>query len=219
MRVLIADDHALFRDGLCSLLVAHGIEVVGEARNGREAVQLARDKRPDVVLMDLTMPEVDGLTAIRLLRSEVPEAKVVVLTASDDDEDLFEAIKAGALGYLLKDLESKRFLELLEGVAEGQPALTAPLARKLLSELGRSPDADAAGRGPDGAHLTDREMEVLELLVAGVTDNRTLARRLEISDNTVKFHLRNILEKLQLHSRAEAISYALRHGIVDLPED
>lgn len=219
MRVLIADDHALFRDGLRSLLSAHGIEVVGEARNGREAVRLARDERPDVVLMDLTMPEVDGLTAIRLLRSEVPDAKVVVLTASDDDDDLFEAIKAGALGYLLKDLESDRFLELLAGAAEGEPALTASLARKLLLELGRSGDAgSAAGARATGAHLTDREMEVLELLVAGTAGTRQLAERLGISQNTVKFHLRNILDKLHLHSRAEAISYALRHGIVDLPE-
>lgn len=217
MRVLIADDHALFRDGLRSLLSAHGIEVVGEACNGREAVQLALAEKPDVVLMDLTMPEVDGLTAIRLLRSEAPDAKVVVLTASDDEDDLFDAIKAGALGYLLKDLESERFLELLEGVAEGQPALTAGVARKLLGELGHS--RDAAGAGPARPRLTDREMEVLELLVAGVTETRGLARRLGISDNTVKFHLRNVLEKLQLHSRAEAISYALRHRIVDLPEE
>jgi DNA-binding NarL/FixJ family response regulator len=220
MRVLIADDHALFRDGLRSLLSAHGIEVVGEACNGREAVRLARAEQPDVVLMDLTMPEVDGLTAIRLLRSEVPEAKVVVLTASDDEDDLFEAIKAGALGYLLKDLKSERFLELLEGVAEGEPALTAGLARKLLLELGRSHDAGSgAGARASGEHLTDREMEVLELLVAGTAETRQLAERLGISQNTVKFHLRNILDKLHLHSRAEAISYALRHGIVDLPEE
>ncbi len=137
MKILIADDHALFRDSLRSLLEAHGLEVIGEARNGREAVELAKQLKPDVVLMDLSMPEMDGLAATRLISAEMPEVKVVVLTASDEDAKLFEAIKSGAQGYLLKNLESEDFFSLLEGVDRGEPALTPALARKLLQEFAR----------------------------------------------------------------------------------
>lgn len=216
MRVLIADDHALFRDGLRSLLEARGVEIVGEARNGLEAVELARDQRPDVVLMDLTMPEMNGLAATRLISAEVPEVKVVVLTASEDDSDLFDAIKSGAQGYLFKNLESSEFFILLEGVARGEPALTAGLARKLLGEFANP----APSRPPQGPEtLTEREREVLELLVKGVTSNRDLAERLSVSENTVKYHLRNILDKLHLQNRAQVVGYALRHGLVDQPRE
>jgi DNA-binding NarL/FixJ family response regulator len=211
VRVLIADDHALFRDGLRSLLEAHGIDVVAEGRNGREAVELARIHRPDVVLMDLAMPELDGLGATRLLTAELPEIAVVVLTASEDDEDLFEAVKSGAQGFLPKDLKAARFFELLEGVTRGEPALTPALARKVLGAFAR-PDPKPAASSPDT--LTDREREVLELLVAGVTSNRELAERLFVSENTVKYHLRNILQKLHLQNRAQVIAYAVRHGLV-----
>lgn len=212
MRVVIADDHALFRDSLRSLLTARGIEVVGEAGNGREAVTLAKSLRPDVVLMDLSMPEVDGLTATRAISAELPEIKVVVLTASNDDADLFEAIKAGAEGYLLKDLEADRFFALLEGVSRGEPALTPTLARKLLKELAKPQSASKKDDDPDA--LTEREKEVLELMVEGVTTNRTLAKQLGVSENTVKFHVRNILDKLHLHNRAQVVSYALRHDLL-----
>ncbi len=215
MRVLIADDHPLFRDGLRSLLEARGITVVAEARNGREAVELAQVQHPDIVLMDLMMPEMGGLTATRLLSAGLPDIKVVVLTASDDDADLFEAIKSGAQGFLPKNLESERFFELLEGVTRGEPALTPALARKVLGELAR-PLAARTERTPDA--LTEREQEVLELLVQGVTSNRSLAERLIVSENTVKYHLRNILDKLHLQNRAQVIAYALRHHLVDTPE-
>ena len=211
MRILIADDHALFRDGLSSLLESHGEEVVGEARNGREAVELARREQPDVVLMDLTMPEMDGLTATRILSAELPQVKVVVLTASEQDADLFEAIKSGAQGFLPKDLEAEQLFELLAGVARGEPALTPGLARKLLAEFAR-PAAPRESRPPEA--LTEREREVLELLVQGVTSNRELAERLFVSENTVKYHLRNILDKLHLQNRAQVIAYALRSGLV-----
>ncbi|MCD6033002.1 MAG: two component transcriptional regulator, LuxR family [Thermomicrobiales bacterium] len=212
MRVLIADDHALFRDGLRSLLEAHGIDVVAEARNGREAVELARIHHPEVVLMDLAMPELDGLGATRLLTAELPEIAVVVLTASEDDEDLFEAVKSGAQGFLPKDLEATRFFELLEGVTRGEPALTPALARKVLGAFARH-DPQPAPLPPDA--LTDREREVLELLVEGVTSNRDLAERLFVSENTIKYHLRNILQKLHLQNRAQVIAYAVRHGLVE----
>lgn len=212
MRVLIADDHALFRDGLRSLLEAHGVEVVAEARDGREAVELARIHRPDVVLMDLAMPELNGLGATRLLAAELPEIAVVVLTASEDDADLFEAVKSGAQGFLPKDLEARRFFELLDGVTRGEPALTPALARKVLGALAR-PEPEPRARPADA--LTDREQEVLELLVQGVTSNRELAERLFVSENTIKYHLRNILDKLHVQNRAQVIAYAVRHGLVD----
>lgn len=215
MRLLIADDHALFRDSLRSLLAERNVEVVGEARNGREAVDLAQKLRPDVVLMDLSMPEMDGLSATKLISHNLPEIKVVVLTASTEDADLFEAIKCGAEGYLLKDLEADKFIPLLEGVARGEPALTPLLARKLLHEF-KSPKT-AAPKEEDPDALTAREMEVLEWMVQGVTSNRALARKLGVSENTVKFHVRNILDKLHLHNRAQVVSYALRHGMVEMP--
>ena len=216
MRVLIADDHALFRDGLRSLLEAHGVEVVAEARDGREAVELARIHRPDVVLMDLAMPVLGGLGATRLLTAELPEVAVVVLTASEDDADLFEAIKSGAQGFLPKDLEARRFFELLDGVTRGEPALTPNLARKVLGAFAR-PTPEPRAR--DANALTEREREVLELLVQGVTSNRELAERLFVSENTVKYHLRNILDKLHLQNRAQVIAYAVRHGLVNPQEN
>lgn len=217
MRILIADDHALFRDSLKSLLESRGHEVVGEARNGREAVELGKRLRPEVILMDLAMPELDGIAATRLLKAEAPEVKVVVLTASEDDAPLFEAIKSGAQGYMQKNLESASFFALLEGVTRGEPALTPGLARRVLAEFAQPRRSAEKERHPDD--LTEREREVLELLVRGVTSNRKLAKELNVSENTVKFHLRNILEKLHLNNRAEAVGYALRHHMVDLPDD
>jgi DNA-binding NarL/FixJ family response regulator len=223
VKILIADDHTLFRESLRSLLEARGLEVVGEARDGAEACELARRLSPDIVLMDLSMPEVDGLAATRQISAELPEVKVVVLTASDDDAKLFEAIKAGAQGYLLKNLDAKEFFALLERTERGDPALTPALARKLLQEFARPTAAPAqrqeGGKDPqarvDPDALTEREREILELLVQGVTSNRKLARHLGVSENTVKFHVRHILDKLHLHNRAQVVSHALRHGMVE----
>jgi DNA-binding NarL/FixJ family response regulator len=209
MRLLIVDDHALFRDGLRSLLEARGIEVVGEAANGREAVELARQLKPDIVLMDLTMPEVDGLTATRILVTELPEVKVVVVTASDDEADLFESIKSGAYGYLLKNLEADEFFRVPEAVQSGLPVFTPHLTRRVLQEFGRE-----GVHRLEGPALTERERELLELLVQGVTSNRERAQRLFISENTVKHHLRNIMTKLHLENRAQVIACALRTGLV-----
>jgi DNA-binding NarL/FixJ family response regulator len=213
LRLLIADDHPLFRDGLRSLLEARGIDVVGEAKNGREAVEHVRRLHPTVVLMDLNMPEVDGLTATRVLSAEHPEVKVIILTASEDDADLFEAIKSGAYGYIFKNLDSDEFFRLLDGVARGEPALTPGLARKLLGEFARPATPNDSSAGPQA--LTEREREVLDLLVQGVTTNRDLAERLVVSENTVKYHLRNILDKLHVQNRAQVVAYAMRHGMSD----
>lgn len=213
MRLLIADDHTLFRDSLKSLLQARGMEVIGESGSGEQAVELARTLRPDLVLMDLAMPNMDGLAATRLISAEMPEVKVIILTASNDDDDLFEAIKSGAEGYLLKDLEAEQFFELIEGVVRGEPALTPSLARKLLREFAK-PSRTEPEEPKDPDALTQREMEVLQAMVSGVTSNRSLAKHLGVSENTVKFHVRNILDKLHLHNRTQVVGYALRHGIV-----
>ncbi len=213
MRILIADDHSLFRDGLRSLLEAQGHEVVGEARNGREAVLLTNEKHPDLVLMDLSMPELDGIAATRAIVTDLPTIKVIILTASDEEAKLFEAIKAGAQGYLLKDLEADDFFAMLDRASRGEPALTPALARKLLNEFAHPSAESQASENADD--LTSREREVLELMVQGTTSNRKLARQLGVSENTVKFHVRNILDKLRLHSRAQVVGYALRNKILD----
>jgi DNA-binding NarL/FixJ family response regulator len=214
MRVLIADDHALFRDGLRGLLEARGVDVVGEARDGREGVDLAVRLRPDIVLMDLDMPVLDGLAATRLISAEQPDVKVIMLTASEEDAHLFEAIKSGAQGYLFKNLDSEELLRLLERVARGEPALTPALARKLLVEFAHpAPHVPARPAAVEGLEaLTERERDVLDLLVQGITSNRELAERLVITENTVKYHFRNILDKLHVHNRAQVVAFAGRHG-------
>ena len=214
VRILIADDHALFRDGLRSLLDAQGYDVVGEAKNGREAVRLAAELRPDFVLMDVSMPELDGISATRLIASDMPEVKVIILTASEDESKLFDAIKAGAQGFLLKNLEADAFFDMIDRASRGEPALTPALARKLLQEFAKPPEPTAPPPTEDEM-LTAREREVLELMVEGTTSNRRLAQRLNVSENTVKFHVRNILDKLRVHNRAEVVGYALRNRIVD----
>src|SRR5436190_7410777 len=156
VRILIADDHALFRDGLRSLLRTQGHEVIAEARNGREAIELTKKLTPDLVLMDISMPEMDGLTATRTLTAEMPDVKVVILTASDDDASLFDAIKAGAQGYLLKNLEADDFFSMLDRASRGEPALTPNLARKLLQEFAKPPEVTTGG---DAEELTVRERE------------------------------------------------------------
>jgi DNA-binding NarL/FixJ family response regulator len=211
VRILIADDHALFRDGLRSLLQARGHEVIGEAGNGTQAIELAKKLQPDLVLMDVSMPELDGVAATKALTEQQPGIKVVMLTASEHSETLFDAIKAGAQGYLLKNLEADEFFTLLDRASHGEPALTPALARKLLQEFAKPAAAEHTGTEPDA--LTDREREVLELMVEGITSNRKLATRLNLSENTVKFHVRNILDKLRLNNRAQAVGYAMRHGI------
>jgi DNA-binding NarL/FixJ family response regulator len=213
VRILIADDHSLFRDGLRSLLQAEGHEIVGEARNGLEAVALTRELSPELVLMDLQMPELDGISATKLIVAAMPEMKVVILTASEEESKLFDAIKSGAQGYLLKNLEAEAFFEMLDRAQRGEPALTPQLARKLLQEFAKPPEPAAVPTEQE--QLTAREREVLELMVEGVTSNRKLAKRLDLSENTVKFHVRNILDKLRLHNRAEVVGYALRHGMLE----
>jgi len=201
MRIVLVDDQPLVRNGIASLLRARGYDVVAEAGDGQEALEVVRRTRPDLVLMDLQMPVLDGLGATRVLRAEAPHVKVVVLTVSDDERDLLEAVKSGALGYLLKDLEAEEFFEALDAVAHGESVIPPRLARRLWSEFGEA-SRHPEGAGPDDEPLTEREEEVLRLVASGKT-NREVADRLAISGNTVKFHMRGILDKLHLRNRTE----------------
>jgi DNA-binding NarL/FixJ family response regulator len=215
MRVLLVDDHPLFKEGLRNLLAARGIEVVGTARDGYEALDRARQLHPDVILMDIKMPRCDGLTATRLIKTEIPEVAIVMLTTSDDDDSLFEAIKSGASGYLLKSLDADRFFELLSGVAMGEPALSPELAARILGEFARprNPSHPAAPAGDDPDHLTERQKEVLQYVVRG-TSYREIATALSISERTIKYHMSEILQKLHLQNKSQVIAYALRTGLV-----
>jgi RNA polymerase sigma factor (sigma-70 family) len=218
LRILLADDHILFRKGLAALLEARrGMEVVGEAGTGEEAVVLARQTLPDVVLMDIRMPGLSGLEATRQIKKEMPHVRIVILTVSDEDADLFAAIKNGADGYLLKDLEPRQLYEMLEGLRHGQAPISGVLATRILAEF----RAQEARPVPPEAteELTEREKEVLRWVAKGVS-NQEIADALSISENTVKIHLRNILEKLHLRNRIQAAVYAVREGLAeDPPQD
>ena len=209
MRIVLADDHALFRDGLASLLRAWGHDVVGYASDGGEAIDLVDRERPDLVLMDVRMPRVGGLEATRAIAASHPETSIVMLTVSEDEDDLFDAIKAGARGYLLKNLEAAQLRSMIDAVGRGEAAIAPGTAARIIAELVR-PSA-VAPAAPD--RLTDREIEVLELVTAGLR-NKEIAARLGISENTAKFHLRNILEKLHAESRTELAARAVREGLV-----
>ena len=209
-RVLIVDDHALFRDGISSLLKARGYEVVGEASDGLEAVVRARELRPDLILMDIRMPNMGGLEATRLIKAEQPEAKVIMLTVSDGEEDLFEAIKSGAQGYLLKKLKATVLFDLLDGVAAGEAPIAPKMATKMLQEFSRGSPGGKVGE--PRKNLSERELEVLRLVAQGKS-NKEIAGDLVISESTVKYHLRNVLDKLHLDNRAQAAAYAARKGL------
>lgn len=215
MRILLVDDHALFRDGVASLLAAWGHEVVGQAADGGQAIELVDKLGPDVVLMDVRMPKVSGLEATAEIKSRHPEVAIVMLTVSEDESDLFRAIKAGAQGYLLKNLEAPQLRSMLEGVARGEPAISPGTAARIIDEFLRSP----GGTPPAAQRLTERELEVLQLVTAGLR-NREIAAELGISENTAKFHLKNIVEKLHAQNRAELAARAVREGLVpDRPRD
>jgi len=190
--------------------MANDIEVVGEASNGLEAVEKARHLRPDIVLMDVKMPGYNGLWATRLIREEMPQTKVVMVTAFDDDDDLFEAIKNGAVGYILKNVKAEEFVNLLSGVMGGDVAVSPWIASKIANELFRQPRR--LGSQHAASYLTPKEQEVLRLVADGAT-NKEIASSLYISDNTVKYHLRNIMEKLHVKNRAQMAVYAAKRGI------
>ena len=209
MRVLVADDHSLFRDGLVSLLEAAGYEIAAQVGDGQEALIQAKRTKPDLILLDLSMPRLNGLDALPQLLEIVPEAKIVILTISEEDDDLLKVIQAGAHGYLEKNLNADDFLELLGGVERGEAALTGRTAARLMAKLAenRSPIKTAT------EDLTARELELLELVGEGFS-NRAISESLSISTNTVKYHLKNIFQKLGAQNRAEAVAHAIRTGIL-----
>jgi DNA-binding NarL/FixJ family response regulator len=217
IRALIVDDHALFRRGLEMVLDAEDdIEVVGEASDGTEAVEKAGESLPDVVLMDIRMPRSSGIEACRAMKEVAPSAKIVMLTISDEEEDLFEAIRAGASGYLLKDIPLDEVAAVVRSVHGGQSLINPSMAAKLLTEFAVLARRDEGERTQDvpAPRLTDREIQVLKLVARGM-NNRDIAKELFISENTVKNHVRNILEKLQIHSRMEAVMIAVREKLIE----
>lgn len=213
-RVLVADDHSLFRDGIVSLLQAAGFEVVGQAGDGETAITAVTELHPDLVLLDIDMPGMSGLTALQHIKDKAPDTKVVMLTVSDSDKDLLDAIQSGASGYLLKDLDAGEFVELLDGLQRGEAPMTRKTASRLLEKL----STESREKQGDRFALSDREIEVLRLVARGLA-NKAIATRLSISENTVKYHLKNILQKLNVRNRTEAVSQAFRTGLVEPPSE
>jgi two-component system NarL family response regulator len=219
MRVLLADDHPLFLDGLKNLLSGRGVQVVGTARDGLEALEKARNLRPEVILMDIQMPRCDGLAACRLIKAELPEIKIVMLTMSSDDDDLFEAIKSGACGYLLKTQATEEFFKQLMELAHGEPPLSPGIAARILQRFSyqqferQASTMGANQQGLAGEILTNREREVLTLVAQGLTYKEAGAA-LNLSERTIKYHMGEIVARLHLENRAQVIEYARRSGLV-----
>ena len=216
IRVLVVDDHALFRRGLQMVLEQEpDIEVVGEASDGAEAVQTASETLPDIVLMDVRMPKRGGIDACTQIHDVAPSTKIIMLTISDEEADLYDAIKAGAMGYLLKEISIEEVASAIRAVHGGQSLISPSMASKLLTEFAAMVKKTDERQQVPAPRLTDREMEVLKLVAKGL-NNRDIAKQLFISENTVKNHIRNILEKLQLHSRMEAVVYAVREKLLEI---
>ena len=210
IKVLLADDHALFRRGVAAVLTEwENLEVVGEEIDGLEAIEKARKLNPDVIVMDLMMPNCGGVEATQLLQVELPQINILVLTVSDKEADLFAAIKAGAKGYILKDAEPEELSQAIFHIAKGGVIVSSSMAEKLLTEF----KAEEGHKEEDDSGLSRREGEVLQLVAKGAS-NKEIARDLFISENTVKTHLRNILDKLHLANRSQAVAYAIRTGLL-----
>jgi len=212
MRVLVADDHSLFRDGIVSLLEAAGHQVVAQVGDGRAAVEAALQWKPDLVLLDITMPVMDGPQALREIKAALPDTKIVMLTVSDEDELLMDCVSSGASGYMLKSLTSEEFLGLLQGLERGEAALTGKMTARLIKGVADRPKQ----RKQATDALSPREIELLTLVAAGHS-NKAIADQLSISENTVKYHMKNILQKLAAKNRTEAVTQAIRAGLLEPP--
>ena len=213
MRVLLADDNRLLIEGLSNLLAAHGIQVVGAAGDGAEAVAQARALHPDLILMDIRMPRCDGLAATRLIKAHMPEIKIVMLTTSAEDQDLFESVKSGACGYLIKSVSGQAFIEALRGLEQGVPPFSPGLAGKILSEFARQAEQpDEASKGREKGRLTARQTDVLRLVAGGLT-YKEVGDRLALSERTVRYHMAEIMQTLHLEHRSQVIAYAGQIGL------
>ncbi len=213
LRVLLVDDHPLFLDGLKNLLTGRGVQVVGTARDGFEALEQARSLHPDTILMDIQMPRCDGLCATRLIQAELPTIKIVMLTMSSEDDDLFEAIKSGACGYLLKTQDTEEFFTLLMELKQGGTPLSAGLAARILKQFSQQASSTAVSEpGTAGEALTTREHEVLALVAQGLT-YKEVALKLGLAERTIKYHMGEIITRLHLENRAQVVEYARRAGI------
>lgn len=214
MRMLVVDDHHLFRQGLIGLLKTRPdlIEVVGEAASGEEAIKLVSSLKPDVILMDITMPHGDGLEATACIHEHFPGVNVIILTASESDEQLYKAMRCGASGYLLKDLEADELFDLLENVERGEVVMSKAMGARLLKQIANESSQDEDGNDAMDA-LTARELEVLRLVAKGYS-NLQIAEELVISVNTVKVHLRHLMDKLHVNNRTQAVAYAIQCGLV-----
>lgn len=214
IRVLVVDDNELFREGVISLLVKYAsINVVGQARDGWQAIEKTRLLRPDVILMDVSMPRLDGVAATQRIKGEHPEVNIAMLTVSEDEGDLFSAVRSGARGYLVKSISADELEAAIQTVYAGGTIITPHLAHRLLDEFAKLTQGNRAGPR-ETEHLTAREREVLELVAKGAS-NKEIAQRLVIAENTVKVHLRNILDKLHLRNRQQAAALAVQEGLVD----
>jgi two-component system NarL family response regulator len=216
LRVMVVDDHALFRRGLEMVLQQEpDLDLVGEASDGAEAVERVPELMPDVVLMDVRMPRRSGIEAAGQIKELLPHVKILMLTISDEEADLYDAIKAGASGYLLKEIPIEEVADAIRSVWQGQSRISPSMASKLLTEFANMSKGTEDRPQMPAPRLTDREMEVLKLVAQGM-NNRDIAKELFISENTVKNHIRNILEKLHLHSRMEAVVYAVREKLLEI---
>jgi DNA-binding NarL/FixJ family response regulator len=212
MKILIVDDHALLVEGLSSLLQTKGFDVVGTAADGQEGVQQALRLEPDLVLMDISMPRMDGLAATRLIKAKRPDIKIVMLTTSAENEDLFEAIKSGACGYLLKSTRSAAFVDALQGLEQGSPPFSPGLAARLLEEFSHPSKGEKETSAEPQTLLTERQMEVLRLVASGLT-YKQVGEKLALSDHTVRYHMSEIMLLLHLSNRSQVIAYAGKMGI------
>lgn len=211
MEILLVDDHSLFLDSLQNLLAASGHAVVGSVEDGFAALEAARRLRPDLILMDIAMPRCDGLTATRLIKAELPEIRIVILTSSEKDEHLFEAIKSGAMGYLLKSLRAVQLLEALQGIERGEPPFSPGMAARILGELSRQLSARTTSEPAEAGPLSERQKQVLTLVAQGLTYAK-VAGQLHLSEVTVRYHMAEIIKALHLENRAQVIAYAARMG-------
>lgn len=216
MRLLLADDHPLFLEGLQYLLQIHGISVAGTAVSGEEAVEKAGILHPDLILMDIRMPGCGGIGALRAIKAELPEIKVVMLTSYDEDKDLYEAIRCGASGYLLKSINAEELIDTLTEIMAGRAVLSPMIAGSILTEFsGMNGDFRASRRESSETGLTDRQLEILKMVARGVT-YKEVGEALGLTERTIKYHMGRIIELLHMSNRAQAISYAVQNGLVEL---